>query len=129
MKTKDNIHKVVNLNNFICELSKDYEVLTYAESYMFYSFVQYNKIHTLLYHDYDIRMFVQGDKYCFITAKGNRYEYTDFNTFKKRIDIYLDRLYYISYVIKDILDMIKNKRLCYAFSGTLPIWIEKGGVL
>lgn len=41
----------------------------------------------------------------------------------------LDRLYYINYVIKDILNMIKNNRLCYAFGGTLPIWIEKGGVL
>lgn len=126
---KDNIQKVVNLNVFICEMSKDYEILTYAESYMFYSFVQYNKIHTLLYHDYNIHMFVQGNKYCFITAKGNRYEYTDFNTFKKRLYIYLDRVYYIEYVIPDILNMIKNNRIAYAFGGKLPIWIEKGGVI
>lgn len=129
MKTKDNIHKVINLNAFIYDMSKDYEIISYAQIYMFYSFVQYSKMHTLLYHDYSIQMFVQGNNYCFITAKGNRYKYTDFNTFKKRIDIYLDRLYYISYVIKDILDMIKNNRLCCIFSGTLPIWIEKGGVL
>lgn len=51
---KDNIQKVINLNAFICEMSRDYEIVTYAESYMFYSFIQYNKIHTLLYHDYDI---------------------------------------------------------------------------
>lgn len=125
MKTKDNIHKVINLNNFIHELSQDYEILTYAESYMFYSFVQYYKMHTLLYHDYDIHIFVQGDNYCFITAKGNRYEYTDFNTFEKRLYVYLDRLYYISYVIPDILNMIKNHRISYAFGGTLPMWLEK----
>lgn len=68
MKTKDNIHKIINLNSFICDMSKDYEIVTYAESYMFYSFVQYNKIHTLLYHDYNIHMFVQGNNYCFITT-------------------------------------------------------------
>ena len=34
MKTKDNIQKVVNLNGFICEMSKDYEILTYAKSYL-----------------------------------------------------------------------------------------------
>lgn len=125
MKTKDNIQKVINLNAFICDMSQDYEILTYAESYMFYSFVQYNKIHTLLYHDYNIHMFVQGDNYCFITAKGDRYEYTDFNTFEKRLYVYLDRLYYIDYVIPDILNMIKNHRISYAFGGTLPIWLEK----
>lgn len=103
-----NIQKVVNLNGFIYDMSKDYEILTYAESYMFYSFVQYNKIHTLLYHDYNIHIFVQDDNYCFITAKGNRYEYIDFNTFEKRLYVYLDRLYYIS----------------YAFGGTLPMWLE-----
>ena len=125
MKTKDNIHKVINLNNFICDMLKDYEILTYAKSYMFYSFVQYYKMHTLLYHDYDIHIFVQGENYCFITAKGNRYEYIDFNTFEKRLYVYLDRLYYISYVIPDILNMIKNHRISYAFGGTLPIWLKK----
>lgn len=31
MKTKDNIHKVVNLNNFIKELRIYYEIITYSE--------------------------------------------------------------------------------------------------
>ncbi len=124
MKTKDNIHKVINLNNFIHELSQDYEIVTYAES-SYISYIRFDKIHTLLYHDYDIHMFVQGNKYCFITANGNRYEYIDFNTFEKRLYVYLDRLYYISYVIPDILNMIKNNRISYAFSGILPIWLEK----
>lgn len=92
MKTKDNIHKVINLNAFICDMSKDYEILTYAESYMFYSFVQYNKMHTLLYRDYDIHMFVQGDKYCFITVNGNRYEYNNINDFINILNRYLDLL-------------------------------------
>ena len=95
MKIKDNIQKVINLNNFIYDISKDYEVLTYAESYMFYSFVQYNKIHTLLYHDYDIHIFVQGDKYCFITAKGTHKEYNNLNDFIKSLNRYLDLLYYL----------------------------------
>lgn len=99
MKTKDNIHKVVNLNKYIRDLKSDFEIVTYAESSMMYNWIEYDKIHTLLYHDYDIYIFVQGENYCFITAKGNRYEYTDFNTFKKRLYTYLDRLYYISYVI------------------------------
>lgn len=95
MKTKDNIHKIINLNAFICDMSKDYEILTYAESYMFYSFVQYNKIHTLLYHDYDIHIFVQGNKYCFITAKGTHKEYNNLNDFIKSLNRYLDLLYYL----------------------------------
>lgn len=97
--TKDNIHKVVNLNNFICDISKDYEIVTYAESYMFYSFVQYNKIHTLLYHDYDIHIFVQGDNYCFITAKGTHKEYNNLNDFIKSLNKYLDLLYLLDKII------------------------------
>lgn len=120
----DNINKVINLNNFIHELSQDYEIVTYAES-SYISYIRFDKIHTLLYHDYNIHMYVQGDNYCFITAKGNRYEYTDFNTFEKRLYIYLDRLYYIDYVIPDILNMIKNHRISYAFCGTLPMWLNK----
>lgn len=69
--------------------------------------------------------FVQGDNYCFITTKGDRYEYTDFNTFTKRLYVYLDRLYYISYVIPDILNMINNHRISYAFGSTLPMWLDK----
>lgn len=95
MKTKDNIHKVINLNELIYEMSKDYEILTYAESYMFYSFVQYDKIHTLLYHDYDIHIFVQGEDYCFITAKGTRKEYNNLNDFVKSLNRYLNLLYYL----------------------------------
>lgn len=97
MKTKDNIQKVINLNALIYDMLKDHEILTYSESYMFYSFVQYYKMHTLLYHDYDIHIFVQGDKYCFITAKGNRYKYPDFDTFEKRLYVYLDRLYILCF--------------------------------
>lgn len=49
MKTKDNIQKVVNLNGFICEMSKDYEILTYAESYLGgvsidYSIIGFNRL-------------------------------------------------------------------------------------
>lgn len=124
MKIKDNIHKVINLNAFIHELSQDYEIVTYAES-GYISYIRFDKIHTLLYHDYNIHIFVQGDNYCFITTKGNRYEYTDFNTFEKRLYVYLDRLYYIDYVIPDILNMIKNHRISYAFGGTLPMWLDK----
>ena len=35
MKTKDNIHKIINLNAFICDMSKYYEIITYAESYIY----------------------------------------------------------------------------------------------
>lgn len=87
----DNIHKVINLNAFIYDMSTDYEILTYAESYMFYSFVQYNKIHTLLYHDYDIHIFVQGENYCYITVKGTHKEYNNLNDFIKSL---LDKIIY-----------------------------------
>lgn len=40
----DNIHKVVNLNDFVYEMLKDYEILTYAESYMFYSYELYTNV-------------------------------------------------------------------------------------
>lgn len=36
---------------------------------------------------------------------------------------------FVSDIIQDILSMIKNNRISYAFSGNLPIWIEKGGIL
>lgn len=97
--TKDNIHKVINLNGFICDMSKDYEIVTYAESYMFYSFVQYNKIHTLLYHDYDIHIFVQGENYCYITAKGTHKEYNSLSDFIKSLNRYLDLLYLLDKII------------------------------
>ena len=97
--SKDNIQKVVNLNAFICEMSKDYEILTYAESYMFYSYVEYNKIHTLLYHDYNIHIFVQGDNYCFITVKGTHKEYNNLNDFIKSLNRYLDLLYLLDKII------------------------------
>lgn len=96
---KDNINKVVNLNKFICEMSIDYEIITYAESYMFYNFVQYNKIHTLLYHDYDIHMFVQDNNYCFITVKGTHKEYNNLNDFIKNLNRYLDLLYLLDKII------------------------------
>jgi hypothetical protein len=121
---KDNINKVINLNAFIHELSQDYEIVTYAES-SYISYIRFDKIHTLLYHDYDIHIFVQGDNYCFITVNGNRYTYSDFKKFKKRLYVYLDRLYYIDYVIPDILNMIKNHRISYTFDSTLPVWLEK----
>lgn len=95
----DNIYKVVNLNAFICDMSTDYEILTYAESYMFYSFVQYYKIHTLLYHDYDIHMFVQDNNYCFITVKGTHKEYNNLNDFIKSLNRYLDLLYLLDKII------------------------------
>nr|DAV33483.1 MAG TPA: hypothetical protein [Caudoviricetes sp.] len=99
MKTKDNIQKVINLNAFIYDMSKDYEILTYAESYMFYSYVEYNKIHTLLYHDYDVHIFVQGDNYCFITVKGTHKEYNSLNDFIKSLNRYLDLLYLLDKII------------------------------
>lgn len=80
-------------------MSKDYEILTYAESYMFYSFVQYNKMHTLLYHDYDIHIFVQGENYCFITVKGTHKEYNNLNDFIKSLNRYLDLLYLLDKII------------------------------
>lgn len=97
MKTKDNIHKIINLNAFIFDMSKDYEIITYAESYMFYNYVEYDKIHTLLYHDYDIHIFVQGNNYCFITVKGTHKEYNNLNDFIKSLNRYLDLLY-LSYI-------------------------------
>ena len=95
MKTKDNIHKVVNLNKYIRDLKTEFEIITYAESYMFYNYVEYNKIHTLLYHDYDIHLFVQGNNYCFITIKGTHKEYNNLNDFIKSLNRYLYLLYYL----------------------------------
>lgn len=94
----DNIHKVINLNGFIYDMSKDYEILTYAES-SYISYIRFDKIHTLLYHDYDIHIFVQGDNYCFITAKGTHKEYNNLNDFIKSLNRYLDLLYLLDKII------------------------------
>lgn len=32
MKTKGNIHKIVNMNNYIHSLQNEYNIITYAES-------------------------------------------------------------------------------------------------
>ena len=120
---KDDIQKVINLNEYIAELSNEFEVLTYAGVSWVYSCPMYDKMHTLLYHDYNIHMFVQENKYCFITAKGNIYAYSNLNIFKKRLYMYLDRIYYISYVIQDIKNMIACGTLHISYGENKPIWL------
>lgn len=97
MKTKDNIHKVINLNAFIYDMSKDYEIITYAESSMIYNFVEYDKMHTLLYHDYDIHLYISGEDYC-ILFKGNFYKYNELKELNRQLNRILDILYYIDCV-------------------------------
>lgn len=94
---KDNIQKVINLNEYIAELSKEFEVLTYSEMSWVYSCPTYDKMHTLLYHDYDIHMFVSGEKYC-IMLKGNIYELNDIDPFIIKLNRILDILYYLDCV-------------------------------
>lgn len=97
MKTKDNIHKVINLNAFIYDMSKDYEIITYAESSMIYNFVEYDKMHTLLYHDYDIHLYISGEDYC-ILFKDNFYKYSELKELNRQLNRILDILYYIDCV-------------------------------
>ena len=97
METKDNIHMVVNLNKYISDLKAEFEIVTYAESSMMYNFIQYDKIHTLLYHDYDIHLYVSGNSYC-ILFNGNFYEYNELKSLHKQLNRILDILYYIDCV-------------------------------
>lgn len=62
IKTKDNIHKVVNLNNFIKELRIYYEVITYSE-YSYDTHIEWYKVHTILYCDSSISLLIVNNKY------------------------------------------------------------------
>ena len=97
MKTVDNIHKVINLNKYIRDLKSDFEIITYAESSMIYNWIEYDKIHTLLYHDYDIHLYVSGEDYC-ILFNGNFYDYKELKELNKQLNRILDILYYIDCV-------------------------------
>lgn len=55
MKTKDNIHKVVNLNSFVSDLLNYYEIVTYSE-YSYNTCIEWYKVHTILYGDSDISL-------------------------------------------------------------------------
>lgn len=97
MKTKDNIHKVINLNKYIRDLKRDFEIITYTESSMIYNFVEYDKMHTLLYHDYNIHLYISGEDYC-ILFKGNFYKYSELKELNRQLNRILDILYYIDCV-------------------------------
>lgn len=98
MKTKDNIHKVINLNAFIRDLKSDFEIITYAESSIIYNFVEYDKMHTLLYHNYNTHLYISGEDYC-ILFKGNFYKYSELKELNRQLNRILDILYYIDCVM------------------------------
>lgn len=55
---------------------------------------------TVLYNTIKyIRLFVQGEKYCFITSKGTHKEYNNINDFIKSLNRYLDLLYLLDKII------------------------------
>ena len=88
------IHKVINMNNYIHRLKNEMNVLTYAESSMFYNYVEYNKINIVFYDDYDIYLFVLKNKYC-LFFHGTRYEYDTIRELNKQLYRILNILYYL----------------------------------
>lgn len=94
MKTKDNIHMVINLNKYISDLKSEFEIVTYAESSMMYNFVEWLKMNTLLCDDDDIHMFIMNNKYC-LFFNGTRYEYNTLIELDKQLYRILNILYYL----------------------------------
>lgn len=94
MQTKNNIHKIVNLNEYIKDLKGEFEIISYAESSMMYNYVEWSKMNTLLCDDYDIHIYVSGNNYC-ILFKGNFYEYKELKELNKQLNRILDILYYL----------------------------------
>lgn len=62
MKTKDNIHKVINLNAFVSDLLNYYEIVTYSE-YSYNTYIEWYKVYTILYGDSDISLLIVNNKY------------------------------------------------------------------
>ena len=62
MKTKDNIHKIINLNCLVNDLKQYFEVITYTE-HSFITCVEWYKVHTILYCDNDISLLIVNNKY------------------------------------------------------------------
>lgn len=92
--SKDNIHKIVNLNGYIKSISLDFNILTYAESSMIYNYIEYNKMNVIFIDDYDIYVFVINNKYCLFFS-GTRYEYDTLKELNKQLYRILNILYYL----------------------------------
>lgn len=45
---KGNIHKIVNMNNYIHSLQNEFNILTYAESSLLYNYIEYDKMNVIL---------------------------------------------------------------------------------
>lgn len=58
----NDINKVINLNAFVSELNKYYEIVIYAEHY-YNTCIEWYKVHTILYGDSDIHLLIVNNKY------------------------------------------------------------------
>lgn len=94
MKVKGNIHKVINMNNYINSLQNEFNIITYAESSYLYNYIDYDKMNVILCDDYDIYLFVMKDKYCLFFS-GTRYEYDTLKDLNKQLYRILNILYYL----------------------------------
>lgn len=91
---KGNIHKIINMNNYIHSLQNEHNIIIYSESSMMYNYIEYHKMCTLLYDDYDISLFVMNDKYCLFFS-GTRYEYDTLKELNRQLYRILNILYYL----------------------------------
>lgn len=91
---KGNIHKIVNMNNYIHSLQNEFNILTYAESSLLYNYIEYDKMNVILLDDYDIYLYVMNDNYCLFFS-GTRYEYGALKELNKQLYRICNILYYL----------------------------------
>lgn len=58
----NDINKVINLNAFVSELNKYYEIVTYAE-HCYNTYIEWYKVHTILYGDSNIHLLIVNNTY------------------------------------------------------------------
>lgn len=87
------IHKKINLNSLISHYKGMYGGYTCCEKTMMYNFIQLHKTYTFLYGDYEFSILIVDNRYRMIDYKGNYYDTSDFEQFKKFVRYRLLRVY------------------------------------
>lgn len=87
------IHKKINLNSLVERYKGMYGGIVYCEKAMIYNFVYLYKVYTFLYGDYKFSILIIDNRYRMIDYKGNYYDTSDFEQFKKFVRYRLLRVY------------------------------------
>jgi hypothetical protein len=87
------IHKKININSIIERYKGMYGGYVYCERTMMYNFIQLHKVYTFIYGSYEFSMLIVDNRYRFIDYKGNYYDTSDFEQFKKFVRYRLLRVY------------------------------------